>query len=244
MRNLRKKIREYDNHLKEARFMEEGMKRTIIAVKDNMAKQKDRTLSYAEFLFLQSYFIQKRWWVLQTLFLLGLWILLGDKSDEAYLFRLLGMGAPLFVSLILPEIWKNRRYYSMEIERSSFYSIRQIYSARMVLFAFVDILLLTLFLGVSGLDLEIFIINFILPLNICCSICFRLLYAPRASIELTVFAFVVWTGLWIAILMNDAWYQRFILPMWGLYFTLSLAYLIFNIYKLQTVEEEMICSWK
>lgn len=240
MKYYRKKIKEYNRQAEET-VSGVGMEDTISAVKRSIAKKSDRRMSYVEFVFQQSRFIQKRWWFFQMVFLIVLSVFLGEESDP-YLPRLLGMGAPLFVTLMLPEIWKNRRCYSMEIEGGSYYSLRRIYSARMITFALVDLLLLTIFWGISGLRFEMFIMNFILPLNICCSICFRMLYAKKASMELTVLAFAVWTTVWMMILTNDLLYERLVLPMWGGYLAISLAYLSYCVYKLQTVEEGMICG--
>ena len=163
-------------------------------------------------------------------------------SDGYYLPRLLGLAAPLFVCLILPEIWKNRRYYSVEIENTSFYTLNQIYSARMILFALMDILLLTVFWRVTKLPLEIFIVNFILPLNICCSICFRLLCMQKVSMEVSMIAMGIWSILWLAIFINDGWYQKLLAPLWGVYLVLSFAYLFYCIYKLLSHREEILCN--
>lgn len=242
MKSYKKKIAEYSWQIEKQMISEEKIGKTIALVKQSMRLQNERMLSYAEFVFFQSKFIKKRWWILQSLFLLVLWLLLGDMSDDYYLPRLLGLGAPLFVSLILPEIWKNRKYYSIEIESSSFYTLKQIYSARMILFALIDILLLSAFWVITGLPVEIFIVNFILPLNICCSICFRLLCIRKVNMELTMMMIGIWTVIWMVILANDSWYQKLVLPIWGLYLVLSLAYLVYCVYKLLSGEEEFLCN--
>ncbi|RRD94603.1 hypothetical protein EII17_07425 [Clostridiales bacterium COT073_COT-073] len=242
MKNYKKIIAEYSRQIESQIISEEKIGKTIALVKQSMLRQRERMLSYAEFVFFQSKFIKKRWWLLQALFLLALWLLLGDMSDDYYLPRLLGLGAPLFVSLILPEIWKNRKYYSIEIESSSFYTLKQIYSARMILFALIDILLLSAFWAITGLPVEIFIVNFILPLNICCSICFRLLCIRKVNMELTMMMIGIWTVIWMVILANDSWYQRLVLPIWGLYLALSLTYLVYCVYKLLSGEEEILCN--
>lgn len=243
MKAYKKKIAEYNRQIEGQRIAEESLGKTIALVKQSLRTKRERMLSYAEFVFYQSRFIQKRWWLLQGLFLLALWLLLGDLSDDYYLTRLLGLGAPLFVILILPEIWKNRRYYSTEIESSSFYRLKQIYSARMILFALMDVFLLSAFWGITGLPLAVFIVNFILPLNICCSICFRFLCMRRVNMELTTVAIGVWTIVWMVILGNDHWYQKLVLPVWGLYLVLSFAYLAYCVYRLLYREEETLCNW-
>lgn len=57
----------------------------------------------------------------------------------------MGAAAPLFALLILPELWKNQSSHTLEIECTTCYSLRQIYGARIFLFALVDITLLSIF---------------------------------------------------------------------------------------------------
>ena len=66
------------------------------------------TLSDAEFLFQQSRYIRKRWWLLQAGVLMALWLLLRATASGFYIQRYLGVAASLFGILVLPEMWKNR----------------------------------------------------------------------------------------------------------------------------------------
>ena len=43
--------------------------------------------------------------------------------------RIMGISATIFVVLIIPEIWKNRRNGAIEIEQASYYTLRQICTA-------------------------------------------------------------------------------------------------------------------
>ncbi|MDM8211473.1 RNA polymerase sigma factor [Mediterraneibacter glycyrrhizinilyticus] len=61
---------------------------------------------------------------------------------DLYYFRelkLREMAETLFAILIIPELWKNRANCCMEIEGSTYYALRQIYSARILLFGLADI---------------------------------------------------------------------------------------------------------
>ena len=63
---------------------------------------------------------------------------------DLYYFRelkLREMAETLFAILIIPELWKNRANCCMEVEGSTYYALRQIYSARILLFGLADILL-------------------------------------------------------------------------------------------------------
>ena len=123
--------------------------------------------------------------------------------------RSLGIAAPLFVILILPELWKNRTYDAMEVEGTTFYTLRQVYAARLTLFAGVDLLLLTaFFIGASffaRVTVMELLIQFLLPFNVACCICFQTLYGGRNNSEaFSILLCSVWTGLWTLVVLNDA----------------------------------------
>ncbi|KAI4450280.1 hypothetical protein C823_004813 [Eubacterium plexicaudatum ASF492] len=119
---------------------ESNMQEAILKSKKAYYKtEEEKFLSKAEFLYQQSRYIKKRWWLIQGL-------LLKYLGSNCYIQRSIGIAAPLFVLLIIPEMWKNRNANAMEVECTTLYSIRQVYAARMILFAFVDLVLLSLFL--------------------------------------------------------------------------------------------------
>ena len=120
----------------QVKTQEEKIQETIRKSKNAffMAEQ-ERTLSYHEFLWTQLCVIQKRWWVLQFMLLVALWIALSSIHDEIYMKRSMGVAAVLFVILIIPELWKNRSCECMEIEAASYYSLKQVYAARMLYLA-------------------------------------------------------------------------------------------------------------
>ena len=96
--------------------------------------EQERFLTYWEFLWAQLRLIRKRWWLFQILLLILLWAVLPSVQVEQLEQRILGVVASLFIILIIPELWKNQTYQSMEIEATSYYSLRQIYAARMLLY--------------------------------------------------------------------------------------------------------------
>ena len=71
-------------------------------------REASRPLSQLEFLRQQNRFLHKRWWVLQAGVLGLLWWLLQISGSTAEVQRAMGTLAPLFVVLVLPELWKNR----------------------------------------------------------------------------------------------------------------------------------------
>ena len=92
----------------------------------------------------------------------------------------MGVAGALFVILLIPELWKNRNCNSMEIEAAAYYSLRQIYAARLLLFGMTDVFLLTVFCLVSSFSLQIamaeLLTQFLFPMVVAACICFGILY--------------------------------------------------------------------
>ena len=199
---------------------EEKVKETIVASKASfLSGESEQIVSPSEFLFLQSRLIQKRGWFLQGLLLAFVCLFLRHIETDYLIRRALGLAGPLFVILILPELWKNRNFDAMEVECTTYYTIRSIYAARLTLFAGVDLLLLSAFFAVASVFAKItvweMLIQFVLPLNVTCCICFRTLYAKRIRSEaLAMLLCILWTGIWAILIMSNAVYSAISVPLW------------------------------
>lgn len=201
-----------------------------------VAGESEYAMSNLEFLYQQSRYIKKHWWLMQAALLLAVCVLLHLSESDFYVRRSLGVAAPLFVILILPELWKNRSCDAMEVEGTTFYTLRQIYSARLTLFAGVDLLLLTaFFFGASffaRLTVWELMIQFMLPFNVACCICFQSLYGGRNGSEVfSILLCSVWTGLWVLVISSDAVYNAISVPVWIGLLSASFAYLAYSIHK-------------
>lgn len=153
--NLEEKVRRYTETI-QVKPQEEKIQETIRRSKNAfLMAEQEKMLSYREFLWIQMKVIQKRWWGLQFLILVALWVALTSIQDEIYITKSMGVAASLFVILIIPELWKNRSCECMEIEASSYYSLKQVYAARMLLFGMIDIFFITLFLGTVSAGLHL-----------------------------------------------------------------------------------------
>ena len=184
-----------------------------------LSGESEKMTSPSEFLIMQSRLIQKRWWFLQGLLLAFVCLFLCHMETDYLIRRALGLAGPLFVILILPELWKNRNFDAMEVECTTYYTIRSIYAARLVLFAGVDILLLSVFFAVASVFAKItvweMLIQFVLPFNVTCCICFRTLYAKRIRSEaLAMLLCILWTGVWAMLIMSNAVYSMISVPIW------------------------------
>ncbi len=171
---------------------------------------------------------------MQAVLLFGLWYVISTSDSSFIISRTLGAAAPLFCLLILPELLKNRMWGALEVEATSFYSLRQIYSVRMILFTMVDALFLSLF-SVSAalsksLDLKLLTSQFFLPLSVCACICFSCLYMAKRRSELwSVTLCFIWTFLGEKIVIHDRLYYAVSSAVWNALLILSLAYLAFCI---------------
>ena len=184
-----------------------------------LSGEAEHSLSPGDFLFLQSKLIQKRWWFLQGLLLAVVCLFLCHMETDYLIRRALGLAGPLFVILILPELWKNRNFDAMEVECTTYYTIRSIYAARLALFAGVDLLLLSAFFAGASVFAKItvweMLIQFLLPFNVTCCICFRTLYAKRIRSEaLAMLLCILWTGVWAMLIMSNSVYSAISVPMW------------------------------
>ena len=205
----------YDIPINEEKVME-----TIAVSKTAfLSMEAERNLSHLEFLAVQGRLIQKRWWFLQGVLLAFVCLFLCHMEADYLIRRALGLTGPLFVILILPELWKNRNFDAMEVECTTFCTIRSIYAARLTLFAVVDLLLLSAFFAVASIVAKIslweMLIQFLLPFNVTCCICFRTLYAKRVRSEaLAMLLCILWTGVWAMLIMSNSVYSAISVPIW------------------------------
>ena len=205
----------YDIPINEDKVME------TIAVSEAafLSAEAKRSLSHLKFLAAQSRLIKKRWWLLQGLLLALVYLFLQQTEADYLTRRALGLAGPLFVILILPELWKNRNFDAMEVECTTYYTIRSIYAARLALFTGVDLLLLSAFFAFASVFAKItvceMLIQFVLPFNVTCCICFRTLYAKRIRSEaLAMLLCILWTGIWAMLIMSNAVYSVISVPIW------------------------------
>lgn len=205
-------------------------------------REASRPLSQLEFLRQQSRFLHKRWWLLQAGVLGLLWWLLQIAGSTAEVQRAMGTLAPLFVVLVLPELWKNRASGALEIECTSYYSLRQVYAARMILFGLVDLVLLTLFFSVALLagktTVRELIIHFLLPFLVTCCICLRTLSCRQDfALYTAVPLCLALTAVWVLLILNSKVYALISLPMWLGMLAGAALYFLYAIYHLQTTCE-------
>lgn len=201
------------------------------------AAEEKKILSYHEFLWTQLKVIEKKWWLFQFLLLFCLWFILKNAEDDFYIQRSLGVIASLFVILVIPEFWKNSSNKSMEIEAVSYFSLKQVYAARTLLFGIADTLLLTVFCGAAtaGLHFELLqlMVQFLLPLSVTACICFGTLCSKYSFSEgSAIILCVLWSAIWLFIVLNENIYEKIAVPVWILLIGFAAIYMFLAIYRL------------
>ena len=198
--------------------------------------EQEHSIHYFEFLIAQFRLIRKRWWILQTLMLGLVFIILPNMQDKASMLRVLGVIGVLFVVLIIPEFWKNKSYDCMQIEGTCLYSLRQIYTARMIWFGMVDMFILTCFCmtiyGKLGLATVELFVQFLFPMLVAGCICFGTLCSNTPANEGTAILFcLLWNAVWCFIILNETVYKAITLPIWCALFGFFVALLAGAVYK-------------
>ena len=171
---------------------------------------------------------------MQLVLLTALWSILAFAQDNVYTQRCMGVAASLFVILIIPEFWRNQACGCMEIEISSYYSVRQIYSARMVLFGIVDIFFLTVFGGTASVILQYvlteLLVQFLFPMTVTACLCFGTLCSKHRIHEAAaVVLCMVWNAVWVLVILDEEIYMAVTSPIWAGLFAAALVSLVYMI---------------
>lgn len=205
-----------------------------------------------EFLAAQARLIQKRWWMSQAILLAALWCCIYFNGLESFSGQTMAVAAPLFGMIIIPELWKNRSCKAIEVEAAAYYSLRQIFTARILLFALVDLGFLSIFYGVAsrtvGMSPGQFIADFLLPLTVTCCICFYTMINRYLNSEyMAILLSVVWSGCWMLIVGNEWIYQAIALPTWIGMWLFAIFVLIVCVIRSQRIcerywEVEYLCN--
>lgn len=234
--NLEKRLSDYRENIKiipNEQKVAETVRRSIEAY---FSAEQECLLTYWEFLWAQLRLIRKRWWIFQILLLILLWAVLPSVQAVQHIQRMFGVAASLFIILIIPELWKNQTYQSMEIETTSYYSLRQIYAARMLLFGIVDIVLITLFCISAAIARNILfsqlLMQFLFPMTVTAVICFGILCSKYPFSETTaIIMCIAWSTLWLVFILNDKIYTAITFPLWLAFIGIAFSFLVFTIYR-------------
>lgn len=216
---------------------ESKIKDTLVMAKESFYENAVRRETYyMEFMYQQIRFIRKRWWVLQFLSLLFAASAIQGMEDDKWVQRMLCVTATLFGVFLMPELWKNRSANAVEVEEAAYYSLRQIYAARLLTFAAVDGIFVSAFAGITVMTTSVsiweIVIQFFLPMTVTCCICLRTLCSRHISSEYPA-CFLSLTGcfVWVQVILSDAVYGRISTPLWIAVCCAVLLYLTYMVRK-------------
>lgn len=234
--NLEKKLKDYGESMKiipDEQKVTETIRKSMEAY---CLAEQERLLTYWEFLWTQLWLIRKRWWLFQLLLLTWLWAVLPTIRTEQLVQRIFGVAASLFIILIIPELWKNQTCQSMEIEAASYYSLRRIYAARMLLFGIVDIILITLFCTSAAVRMDLMfsqlLIQFLFPMTVTAAICFGILCSRYPFGETAAMMMcIAWSAVWLGIILNEKIYAAITFPLWLTFIGIAFVFLAFTVYR-------------
>lgn len=234
--NLEKELKDYGESIKVIPNEQKVTETIRKSMEAYCLAEQERFLTYWEFLWAQLRLMRKRWWLFQFLLLMLVWVVLPTIKTEQLLQRILGVVASLFIILIIPELWKNQTYQSMEIEATSYYSLRQIYAARMLLFGIVDIVLITLFCTSAAIRMDILfsqlLVQFLFPMTVTTAICFGILCSKYPFSETSAMMMcIAWNAIWLAVILNEKIYAAITFPLWLTFIGIAFVFLAFMIYR-------------
>ncbi len=199
--------------------------------------EKRREPSYLYFLYVQLCYTKKRWWILQAALLAGFLVFTGRILSDESAQKALGVLASLFVILIIPSFFREESQQMSELESTLFFSLREVYAARMVLFGLFDSIILAVFCVVLRqrlhLDLYQMVSRFFIPLVISSVICFLVLGSrwirnPYLAGSLCV----LFCSVWWFITANDRIYASIARPVWILILAAGILFLVICICSL------------
>lgn len=210
---------------------------TVFKAKELIIK-KDliKRIDFAEFIIFQMKIMRKRWWVLQAALLLLACQWLYISGDANYIYRGLSIFATLFVILIIPELWGNMKYKSMEIEDASLFNLRNVYAAKLIAFGIVDTIFLSFFCTAATQLQNVLFVDilkqFVFPVMIAATICMMVFSCRNPFSELTTVVICIVANLiWVTIVLNESIYCKITFWIWICLFAVSFLLIIYSVYK-------------
>lgn len=254
MRN--KKIEQKLNDYHVTQISKERMQETIVLANQELRKQKlMRVPSLLEVLRHQIQYISPVVWIAQIILLLFVSILLlkTELNSEQINSTVVIISAcsPIIALIGIPELAKSFLYNMWEIEDSCRFNLQKVLSMRMIIIGAVDILVISILLGVSSLNYNGNIVDLILymlvPFNLSSVLYFMIISHSKGkvtsyiSMAICIFMSVVL----VQISIQPRLYQEIATWVWGMLFLGSFTLLIGQVDKLlNTIKQQEELQWK
>lgn len=234
METVKERLKEYSERLQQE-AEEEKIKIIVEKCRTTFWEETEKVpASYFDFLYQQTGYIHKRWWGLQFLVLTLAWWCIYCSYIGTGVQSITGIMAGMFGILLIPELWKNKTCRAVEVEGCTYYSLRQIYAARLLAFGVVDVGLLSIFMVITSVTTsmraEEMIVSFLLPFTVTCGILFKTLCSRHSSSQTWAFLLALfWIMVWVLIVLNDQIYPKISVSVWAALLILAICYLGYGI---------------
>ncbi|WPC44016.1 hypothetical protein [Clostridium sp. JS66] len=218
-------------------YDKEKMKRTIELSKKQYLKQIiSEPVNSLEFLFEQMQYLSKNYWITQilvfftavcSLVVMNQYNFIGNKAAYCAILT------PLLIIFAIPELWKNISAGAFEVENTTYFDLRKLYFARLLLVGMLDLIIATILViaAVNIIKFSIYeaVIYFFVPFNFTSCICFSLLCRKKrlCSEVLALGICIIQATLWYVLVNNYHIYAMLQMKIWYLLLLLSFCYMVF-----------------
>lgn len=212
------------------------MQKTIrLSQKVILDTQKSQEISMFEFLLVQMKFITKGTWIAQIFIFVSIifGIFLGVSQGEKQIGLLFTVMAPMMILFSIPELCKNIRYQTTEVEVCSRFGLKKVYLARFILLGMTDLCMATILILLGSANYSIpfyeLAIQFLVPYNSVLVVCFLVMSFKRIPVSdyMVTAAGILWTVVLFAVTKFYHIYENVQLLVWCVLLLLSCLYIGF-----------------
>lgn len=217
------------------RAQEQKIQETIASSKRAFYEHmEEENMSPLDFLAVQLQLMGKRIWLLQIIIFVLLWLSLYLQTGEHLSYGGFSVWVPLLGMTLIPELWKNLKNRAVEIENTTYFGLKKIYTARILLMGMGELLLVSAFFICAAVTVRASLfevmINFLLPFNVTCCICFAVLCSMKINSELLAAGLcVLWSLLWYRVVVAEKLYRTIAPSIWLGLVVVSLGFMIYMI---------------
>lgn len=239
-------------------YDENQMNQTITMVKLEYQKQMlSVPMNGMEFLFQQMILLKGTYWIKQ-IGILGFAIMaiiyLKSNSSSLNVMSYPAFFSPLLIIFSIPELWRNIETNSIEIENTTYFNLRKVYFARILLVGMFELILVSaltiMTVSIVGTSLQETIIYFFIPFNLICCICFTLL-CHKKKVTTETLVLICCGGaaiLWYVMVNHYKVYELLQIRIWYVLLLLSFTYILYSIRRVLEMSRNYMevyeCNYK
>ncbi|MGN0273403.1 MAG: hypothetical protein ACI4DT_01275 [Chordicoccus sp.] len=221
---------------KKREFPEKLQELADLSVETFYREEKKKPLPRKAFVLYQFRLMKKGWMILQAVLLIGIYVLLHFLGDLDACYRLVAVLSTLLIIFFVPELWREKREHSIDLINSCYYSIEELYAAKLLIAGLYDLLILSVFfivtLTTSHVTVYRMILHFLLPMLVTACICLVCLSAGISNYYITLSVCIAFSGLWYAVTSFPFLYRPISTAAWVVFLILSVVLLAVQIRRI------------